>query len=300
MRIRTEQEVSQIDASLELISEDVWDFFDVKDDDENAKYFNDIQAQQMKSLGSSVSLGVFVLSIIGVIFICFVVFIGIGMIMASRDNSDYERVKNISAGVTDQVESTLVGNDISKDDMLSVSMVLQDYFVACQKIVDNADTVKRLCNGNSSVYSFADESFNDSQSMFDESDCFYRVLQFQLSSIQDMIISQAVYSDANNSSEIICSVRLKWVSGDDLVSWVLANQVNINKFATKNGVSRALAMRYLLINADNKSSFSTSQDYVTFTVKKVGDEYYLDDAKFKQKCVDSCEKYIKQALLLMG
>lgn len=299
MRIRSEAEIKAIDSSIQVISEDAWDFFNVSEEDKNYEYFNDIQDKTIrKKMGASIPIGLYITSILGILFLVLVVIVCVGIIFSSRNDADYVRLQQLQAGLTTQVEEQLTGASVSSDDLIECSLGLQEYFRNCLDPVTNKAVINSMCaEGKSNIVECVEDNFSQRASMYDEYDCIYRTLLQQLAFVEGVTVSQAVYTE---DGDIDCVARLQWVSGEDLCSWCLRNQVSLAKFATKNGTSRALALRFFLINVTNKASFNTSVDYVRFRIKKDGGNYYIDDSAFSKHCVDAYEKYIKQAIGVMG
>lgn len=301
MKIRTKEELEQINASLATYNENQWDFLGVVEQKaENYEYFNDMRDVSFDKpiRNASYTIRIVLLTALGVLFITalalFLLYKG-GLIGLS--DKAYQEVKE-AANINEQDTLQVIkGDKASTDERLAVNNLLSNYLATLQQQGGYSflDTIVKDSNFNSTYTNYT----NQIQSSFDLNDCYARALRafgsyIKLKSVDEVIIEPS-------TGEYYAYIQIYYPSELDVKDYVNANRYAYTKYFTSaNSLDTASVMRYMLDNlAVAKFTPSTSK-YIQVRLIKQDDQFIIvDDSVFTELAIQGYSECIEQIMNIL-
>ena len=298
MKIRTNDEIRNIDSSLNLFEDTNWDFFGVLETKEpNYEYFDDVRDSSFDRSVQSIGKGIksFAIGLVSVGILVCMVLIGI-KVTGILDKSDYNNIKDIT-GVQAGVQTVYVEGDVaSNNDTRAISEVLNNY---CRVLSEESsyDSLYDYCKMTSSFADTYNRFTSKIKVGYDINDCYARSLRkfggfCSLNEVTKVIIKDDVY---------YCYVKLTIPTKSVMFDYVYENKYNFTKHFTSNSASEEEVVRYMIDVLDTNSLPMTSQEVLLKFVKTSSGEFkILDDSVITSSCIDAYTECVTQITKIVG
>lgn len=301
MKIRTKEELEQINASLATYSENQWDFLGVVEQKaENYEYFNDMRDVSFdKPIRKTAhTLRTVICTAVGVLLIAalalFLLYKG-GVIGLS--DKAYQDVKG-AANINQQAELQVIkGDKASTDERVAVNNQISNYLATLQQQggYSSLDNIVKDSNFNNTYTNYTDQI----QSSFDLNDCYARALRafgsyIRLKSVDEVIIEPG-------TGEYYAYIQVYYPAEYDVKDYVNANRYAYTKhFTSVNSLDTASVMRYMLDNlAVAKFSPSTSKYIQVRLIKQDGQFILVDDSVFTELAIQGYTECVEQIMNIL-
>lgn len=301
MKIRTKEELEQINANLATYSENQWDFLGVIEQKaENYEYFNDMRdvsfdkpiRKTVQTIKIVICMTIGVLAIIALaLFLLYK-----GGVIGISDNS-YQEVKE-AANINQQDTLQIIkGDKASTDERVAINNQISNYLATLQQQggYSSLDNIVKDSNFNNTYTNYT----NQMQSSFDLNDCYARALRafgsyIKLKSVDEVIIEP-------NTGEYYAYIQVYYPSEYDVKDYVNANRYAYTKhFTSVNSLDTASVMRYMLDNlAVAKFTPSTSKYIQVRLIKQDGQFILVDDSVFTELAIQGYTECIEQIMNIL-
>lgn len=288
MRTKSRQELESLDDDLKLFAEEDWDFLNVTQEDENYQYFNDVI-----DVDFSNKIGVKTLIPIGVIgvLVCFCC-IWLGVSVMSKPDIDYEQFK--ASGGNQQI-SYVDGEEVSSDDLIDLSAVIQSYCGVLNQGSDYAQ-LKPYCRGTSVFADTYIAQVSSMKSAMDEHDCYARMIKKLGGYIKCNKIDRAIQKD----NIIYTYVELNVPDKTSVSEWINLYKYNMTKYFTNKEATEQNIVGFLLETMESNPIPCTSQPYVLEYVETSEGYKLVDDANILSICTEAYNHSISQTSQVLG
>lgn len=301
MRIRTNEELEQINASLATYNENQWDFLGVIEQKaENYEYFNDMRDvsfdKPIKKVGNTIktvlvtSVGVAAIAVIAIFLLIKGGVIGF-------KNQEYRDLQNASnVNMQDSVQ-VIQGEKASTDERLAINNQLSNYLTILQQQsgYSSLDNITKDSHFNNTYTDFT----NQIQSSFDLNDCYARSLKafgsyIRLKSVDEVIIEP-------NSGEYYAYIQVYYPAEIDIKDYVNANRYSYTKyFTTAESLDTANVMRYMLENLTVAKFTSKQTKYIQIRLVKQDNQFIIvDDSVFTELAIQGYSYCIDEIIKVL-
>lgn len=302
MKIRTNEELEQINASLATYNENQWDFLGVIEQKaENYEYFNDMRDVSFdKPIRKAAhTLRTVICTAVGVLLIAafalFLLYKGGVIGLSDKAYQDVKDATNINQQDTLQV---IKGEKASTDDRLAINNQLSNYLTILQQQsgYSSLDNITKDSHFNNTYIDFT----NKIQSSFDLNDCYARSLKafgsyIRLKSVDEVVIEP-------NTGEYYAYIQIYYPAEIDVKDYVNANRYSYTKyFTTAESLDTANVMRYMLDNLAVSKFASKQSKYIQVRLVKKDNQFIIvDDSVFTELamqgysyCIDEIIKVLR-------
>lgn len=295
MKIRSTSEIKSLDDELNLFEETDWDFLSVVDNkDTNFEYFNDIRDSDFDKR-NRFRLKDYVVQIAGlcaVLVVCSVIAIKVSGIF---DRDEYKKVAGISSVNSDTAITYESGSDVSSEDLINISGVVNDYF----RILKSEGDYKGMYNLCATTSNFADTYYsvtNKVQTVYDNNDCYARMLRelagfCSLNKVTKVVVKDDTY---------YCYLNVNMPTSNDVYEYAYLYQYNFTKKFNNTVPTEAGIVQYLLDTTNENPISCSSAEICIKLIKKDGSFKIVDDSFATSTCSDAYTSLVNQISKMLG
>lgn len=293
IKVKTNEELKDLDDSLNLFTEDNWDFFGVSESEPNYEYFNDIRDNSFdKDVTKSDRSKTILLCCM---ILCLFISLGLvgvnylGLLKKDDYKSLYMNKDNVKSSMCiDYVK----GESASNDDTRSIINVLNGYF----GVLNSESSYEQLYTYCKMTSSFTDiyNSFTSKiTSSYDINDCYARSLRefgsfCSLDSIDRVIYKDGIY---------YCYANITIPSKDTIYEYVYENKYNFSKHFNSTNITEQEVIKYMIETLD---TFAVPKSPQTLCIKFSKDFKIIDDSIITSSCIDSYTECVNQIIQVAG
>ncbi len=300
MRVKSKQELEDLDMSLDLFDDSDWDFLGVDPKEtKNFEYFNDIKDTDYLKPHSTLHT---VLPIIVTSCLCIAV-LGLGGAFALTKigafSGEVYNQQLASSEANLKVERVQGGTPVESDVSLEVTRVLTSYFTILQA-KDSYAELKDYCK-DTSIFNSTYNSFVEQMEVnYDTNDCFARAMRYfggqsRISKVNEILEKDGVY---------YVYVDAYLPTDSSVTSYMRYNDYNISKHFTSTEVNEANMLMYFFELANTSQVTYDLQEYcIPCTLDENGQMTLVEDYDIANACtsayqtvVDEMQKTIKNSL----
>lgn len=298
MKVRTNEEVSNIDSDLNLFEDTNWDFFGVLETQEpNYEYFDDVRDssfdRNLDIIGQKLKFGL----ITGFVVCSFAIMSVIGLkAVGFFEPTDYDMLNNIQSIQAEAKSKYIKGNAVSDKDVQAITNNLTGY---CE-VLSSQTNYNQLYSYCKMTSSFADtyNSFTSKmQTSYDINDCYARSLRKYGSFCSVEEVTHVIEKDG----VYYCYAKLRIPSKSTMYEYVYTNQHDFAKHFKSNDTSEEEIVRYMIESLDATAVPKSSQELCIKYVKNSNGEFkIIDDSIITSSCIDAYTECITQITNVIG
>ena len=286
MKIKSQAELSELDERINLFNEDDWDFFEIRElEDNNYEYFDDVRDLDFIKATKPDWVSTLV-PIVGIIcLLATVVLVSCSVLGVWEKPST-----NIVAQSTEM--SRVEGNECGNEAVVECSKTLSTYFGVLQS-KSGYETLSTLCQ-NGSVFERNYTSLCDNiEASYDIYDGKARMLKELGSSCSVGKINEVIEKDGL----YYCYVTLSMPTSYDMYEYIYLYQYNLTKYFASNEVTEANVLKFLAETYQANKVPSTSAEYCLI----FDSEYKLvDDTQIYNICDSAGVSGVSQCSQMIG
>lgn len=292
MKVKTKQELKDLDEELNLFDETDWNFLEVSGND-NLEYFNDIRDSDFRKRTKEDILKYVIVTLLSclVLVISGVWLYDVTIGRYSRTSGDGS-VPDIVTGLKRVDDAT----NVSNEDYGKISSVISSYFNIL-KSGSSYDVLNNFCM-TSSTFCSTEELFRDKMEYaYDKNDCYSRVLKcfggyFSVSRINEILYKDDIY---------YAYVSLNFPDNDTLTEYFYIYANDMTKYFTSNDITEQNIVKYIVKLADTYGIPTSSVEVCVEMCKDGNGEFvFMDDSFVTNRCTSSYNYAISQVTRILG
>ena len=294
MKIKTRDELSELDKELNLFSEDEWDFLDTSNTaDINLEYFDDFGSEDFRKRGviDIAKTTVTSLMVCAILMASGVWLYNITVGRHILTNGDTSSVSDIYKPL-----ERVNGKSVSNEEYIGISKVISSYF-GVLNIGSNYDLLNSFCSDSSNFYDTEKHHRSEMKFAYDINDCYARVLRcfgkyISMSKIVDIRIK-------NNKYYVYTSIN--YPDNTSLTEYFYVYSNDMTKFFNTNEITQQNIIRYIVQLADTYG-LPTSSSEICIEVKRTSSNEYkiTNDSIITDQITDSYNYAVSQAIKILG
>lgn len=293
MKVKTKQELLDLDEELNLFDETDWNFLNVQDG-VCLEYFNDIVDDDFKKR-SILDVLRYTLIVLSVCCILTVSGVWLYRVTVGRNLSTLSDV-NATNDVIVKLKRVENASGVSDEDYIEISKVISSYFNVLRN-GNSYDILNNFCLSSSTFYNTEKLYREKMIHSYDSNDCYSRALRcfgtyFTVSKINEVLYKDGTYYIYAN---------LNYPDNNALTEYFYVYANDMTKFFTSNEITEQNMVRYIVNLADTYGIPSSSSEICIEMYKNDSGEFvFIDDSFVTNKCTTAYNYAISQVIRVLG
>lgn len=293
MKVKTKQELFELDEELNLFDETDWNFLNAQDGC-SLEYFNDIRDYDFRKRGKgdAIRYCLITLTVCCIFLICGVWLYNITVGRYVLTDGDASSVVDMVVKL-ERVEGAVKASD---EDFIEISKITSSYFNIL-KNESSYDVLNNFCLTSSTFYETEKLYREKMDYSYDKNDCYSRALRcfgryFSISKINEVLFKDDtyyVYANLNYPDEEVLTEYF-YIYANDMTKFF-----NVNELTEKNVV------RFIIQLADTYDIQVSSEEFcMKFCLTSSGDFVLMNDSFVTNQCTTSYNYAISQVIKILG
>lgn len=292
LKVKTKEELHNLDEELDLFNEDDWNFLDVHCG-ENLEYFNDLRDEDFRKTTCK-DMIYYTLITLGVCLVFLVSGLWLYSVTIGRHLISDEAV-SITNDVTVSLQRIEEGTTVPDDVYIEISKTLSGYF----NILNNGSDYSMLNSFclNSSNFTDTEELYRSKMEYtFDKNDCYARSLKcfskyITMSRVNEVLVKDGTY---------YAYVTLNYPDNDLLTEYFYTYSSDLTKYFNKCDITEQNIVRYILDTSDTYG-VPTSDKEVCIELYSIDGSYLISDDSFVTNTCNSVYNHaVSQVIKNLG
>lgn len=293
MKVKTREELLELDEELNLFDESDWNFLEVQEGS-SLEYFNDIRDDDFRKRDRKDILRytLATLSVCCIFLVCGVwlynVTVGRHVLTDEDASSTNDRIVTLK-----RVEDATKAED---SDYIEISKVITSYFNILQN-GSSYEVLNNFCLTSSTFYDTERLYREKMEYSYDSNDCYSRALRcfgkyFSISKINEVLYKDGTY---------YVYASLNYPDNEVLTEYFYIYANDMTKFFTSNEITEQNIVRYIIQLADTYGIPTSSTEICIEMYKDDSKGFvFMDDSFVTNQCTTSYNYAVSQAIKILG